>query len=264
MSNRTLVTLTLLAAVFCTVVVATIKNWNDREPIALSESLADPSKSKAKPPVQKKPLNEVLGLKSDEMVEVGGILRPKRDMNFTKQKQPKNSVSPLPNPGKAPFLQGDENPQVAGLFAELQQEQPLAAAQSVLFAPEPFDLASYQKDPETYLNKIRPGRVFQSAQPGPESQPIEPIGKTYQEVIQGERVVLQVKAKPSMPVTFHTQQLGEFENRLKTISVAANEEGVAEVKYLAGPGTIGLINILAASPVHAEDVHFMVDVALPD
>ena len=90
------------------------------------------------------------------------------------------------------------------------KNKPSPAAVSSLFAPEPFDQKSYEADKESWLKQIRPGRVFQAAQPGPEIDPIATETGVFQQVVQGEKVILEVKANPGAPVTFYTPQVGEF------------------------------------------------------
>lgn len=140
----------------------------------------------------------------------------------------------------------------------------LAAVWSALFEPEPFDREAYEQDPESWLNEIRPGRVFQPAQPGEDVVLIAGRSPVFQQVLQGERVNLEVEIEPGAPVTFYTPQVGEFPNRLTTHSVAADDQGIARTTYLAGPGTLGVIDIMAASPVHSGQVRFKVRVSLPD
>lgn len=38
---------------------------------------------------------------------------------------------------------------------------------SALVQPAPFDVAKFKADPTAYANEVVPGRVFQSAAPGP-------------------------------------------------------------------------------------------------
>ncbi|WP_436717709.1 hypothetical protein U8335_13590 [Roseiconus lacunae] len=63
-----------------------------------------------------------------------------------------------------------------------------------------------------------------------------------------------------MPATFTSFDLGTFGNGLSTISVEANEEGVASANFVASGGVGTLVNLLAASPVAAERVEFRVRV----
>jgi len=82
-------------------------------------------------------------------------------------------------------------------------------------------------------------------------------------VVQGEAVRLAVQAVPESPVTFTSFDLGQFSNQLTTITVLADENGVASTEFLATPGTINDVNILAASPMASGQVKFVVNVSLP-
>ena len=129
---------------------------------------------------------------------------------------------------------------------------------------EPFDRAAYEASPNEYLNKIRPARVFDPAQPGQDVTPLEQISPGLQSVLQGEQVVLKVKATPGSPVAFYTPQVGWFtENLLTSVTVKADETGIARVTFKAGPGSIGLVDVLAASPVHSRQLQFRIKVDLP-
>ncbi len=218
----------------------------------------------------KSELAGLLKVDASEFSESGGISRPTRDLAFdtpnTESKRPAKGV--LPNPGRAPFLKGNENSQVAGLMAELKNQDKKKAtdvrvAKSTFFLPEPFDQEKYDADPKTYLDQIRPGRVFQSAQPGPDVKRLTSISDPFISILQGDAVQLKIQADPGAPVAFYTPEIGTFENRLKSITVAADEEGVATAKFTLGRGSSGLVNVLAASPVHSAQVKFTMKVSLP-
>ena len=264
MANQRFGLITGLLLLGVLIVVGAVAWFPDNDKIAPVELAEKEDPKPEEKPVKTQSLSEALGLSEEDMTVVGKVKRPKRDVEFQKVEPGEDTkVNPLPHPGLAPTVKWNENEQVAGLIKEIAVKNPNPQAASVFFGADKFDREAYLNDPKDYNNKIRPGRVFQSAQPGKGVVPIEAAGPTFKSVLQGEKVVLRAKAEPGMPVTFHTNQLGEFENRLKTITVSANEEGVAVATYLAGPGTMGLINILAASPVHSEDIEFMVDVSLP-
>lgn len=120
-----------------------------------------------------------------------------------------------------------------------------------------------RKDPQTYLNTIEPGRVFQAAQPAQGVPRLRPLGATRQRMAQGSSVSLRVTAPPNMPVTFTSFDAGAFENQLASTTVAANEAGVAEARFTATPGVVGRVNILAASPVASGQSRFVVNVSRP-
>ena len=210
-------------------------------------------------------LPDALGVSGSDMVEVGGVLRPKKSVSFDDSPVAvASSKSVLPHPGNAPAIDRSANAEVAGLIDELSAENGgPSEVRSALFPPEPFDQAEYDRDPKAWLTKIRPGRAFQTAQPGPEVRPIVADSPAFSNVLQGEQVTLRAKVKSGTPVTFYTSQLGEFGNRLTTRSVAADENGIATATYTATPGTQGVVNILAASPVNSGQLRFQVRVSLP-
>ena len=65
-------------------------------------------------------------------------------------------------------------------------------------------------------------------------------------------MLIRVKADENAPVSFYHAGVGRFENELKSVTVAADENGIAEVRFAASPGTKGLNTILAASPLHSQ------------
>ena len=129
--------------------------------------------------------------------------------------------------------------------------------------PAPFDLAAYESDPDAYLNTPEPGRVWQPAQPGSSVPRIIAAGPRYHEIAGGESVPLEVEVPPRMPVTFTSFDLGEFQNRLTTITVAANDGGAAVGRFTASSGTVNYVTILAASPVTSGQIQFVVNVLPP-
>jgi hypothetical protein len=72
-----------------------------------------------------------------------------------------------------------------------------------------------------------------------------------------------VAAKTNFPVTFNSFGFGQFENKLTSITVVADKEGLAVAPFTATSGTKNNINVLAASPLMAEQVKFVVSVKLP-
>ncbi len=248
------------------------QGWFDRGPVALPniERQTDAEKELAAmaPQVTRQPLSAALGVAEQDMVEVGGVQRPKRDLDFAAKSDEAVSDEPtkslFPHAGNAPAIPKDANVQVAGLYEELAQVEPPLAARSSLFPPEPFDQVAYDADKQAWLDKIRPGRAFEPAQPGPDVVPIATPSQAFQNVVQGDKVILEAKVSPGSMVTFYTPAVGEFDNRLTTHSVAADDAGIAKTVYTAGPGTLGLIDIVAASPVHSGQLRFKVRVSLPE
>ena len=211
-------------------------------------------------------LSKALGLQEEDMVEVGGVKRPKRDL-FRSQHDPiairSKYLASLPEVGLAPTVSKTDSPAAAKL---LEESSVLGKHlyKSTFSKAEPFDQEAYLASPEKYLVLTRPGRIRQSLPSGKGIVPLQTGSGQYFEVLQGESTFLIAKAEPGMPVTFHTQQLGEFENRLKTISVAANKDGLAKVQYKAVSGVIGQVHVVAASPVHSGRLTYVVDVQPPE
>lgn len=153
----------------------------------------------------------------------------------------------------------DANAQVASV-AEALKNKTHPERLSPLVPPKPFDLAAYRRDPKAYLNVIEPGRVFQVAQPGPEVRRLEALGETQPTITQAGTATLRVKAAPGMPVTWTSFDAGRFSNSLTSITVAADDRGVAETTFTGGSGTIDQVNILASCPVTSGQVTYHVTV----
>ena len=250
--------------------------------VAENPSTGSPAISKEQAAVNnRQALADALGVPVEEIVTVGGVDRPRRDIDSSASEKSSDNVTgdqaedpskapsvatvaPFARIGVAPRLRGDENAEVAGLMAELKSPEGAKSARSTFFAPEEFDVQSYQANPAEYLTRIRPARVFYPAQPGPDVKPIATESRSFQQVLQGEKVVLRVKADPGSVIAFYTPQTGRFDNLLSSYTVAADENGIATATWLATTGSYGINDILAASPVHSGQLQFRVDVQLPD
>ncbi len=197
-------------------------------------------------------------------VEIGGIRRPASDVDL--HAQPRSGADRLPTErrypfGKAPALQPDSHASVQSIFSGFHQDPDGTKTQrSPFFAGKKFDADAYQRNPEAYLSIVEPGRVWQPAQPGPGVELIERITGRRQTILQGESVRLQTQVPPHAPVTFTSFDLGAFQNQLPSISVAADEQGIAEAIFTGTSGTIAEVNILAASPVTTGRLDFVVTV----
>lgn len=155
------------------------------------------------------------------------------------------------------------NPQVRSV-AEAIQTKTHPERLSTLIQPASFNAEAFRADPESYLNTAEPARVFQPAQPGPGVKQLTALSPYFQSAEQGKPVSLQVLAAPGAPVTFTSFDLGEFSNRLTTITVRADADGVAEAQFTGTPGTIERVNILAASPLTSGQAKYVVHVTLPE
>ena len=177
-------------------------------------------------------------------------------------KMPENTSS-LPNPGLSPLVPTDHNKSTKKVAAALKNKKHPERVSSYI-APAPFDEKKFRADPNAYLAEVEPGRIYQSAQPGKNVPRIKILSKAFSNVVQGEKVFFKVKVNSGDPVTFHSSEMGEFSNRLSTITVRANEEGVAKAEFLTTPGMQGLVNVLVASPRTSGQAHFYVNVNLTD
>jgi len=182
------------------------------------------------------------------------------------QADPAALTSPVASPPAAipavPPVARDANAQVASVVAAVTSGTHPERLSS-LAQPAPFQPASYAKDPLAYLNVAEPGRAFQTAAPGPGVPRLEAVGGTARSVPQDGEVVLYLRAQPGQPVTVTSFDLGQFQNQLTTITVAADDQGVAAVSFHPGPGTTERVAIQAASPVCAGLVQFQITVLPP-
>lgn len=64
-------------------------------------------------------------------------------------------------------------------------------------------------------------------------------------------------------MTFTSFDLGKFHNELTSVTVQANDKGIAEAEFFGTPGTYSDVNILAGSPLLTEQVKFVVFVDVP-
>jgi hypothetical protein len=132
---------------------------------------------------------------------------------------------------------------------------------SLFLPPKPFDKDAYLRDPKAYLDIVEPGRVFQIADPGPRVSPLQREGSGLHQLKPGQTCILGVRCSPEAPVSFLSTHMGFFkENGLNAITVPSDEEGVARVTFVAGPGVSGECLVLAGSPVASGQVQFKVSV----
>ncbi len=200
------------------------------------------------------------------MVMVGGVLRPATDVKLkvseVKSGEPnREEAEKLAYPyGKQRLIDPAANPNVASVYEALK-ENIHPERLSPFIPPAPFDPKLYDENPQKYLDVVEPGRVWQSAQPATGVPVIEPATKTYQAMKQGESIALKVLILPGKPATFTSFDLGAFDNNLNSISVAADDMGIATANFTATPGTIAQVKILAASPVASSNVRFTINIA---
>ncbi len=125
-----------------------------------------------------------------------------------------------------------------------------------------FDRESYLRDPKAYLKKVDPDRIFDQADPASGASYLtSPQKARFEQVATGKTVALQITAEPGMPVSWDSPYGGAFtESNRNSVTVAADENGLATVHWLATEGTTGDAEVLAASPVHAGQVRFVLEI----
>jgi hypothetical protein len=199
----------------------------------------------------------------EDYLNIGGVNRPRTDVEVeSPQKDIKFEDTPLANPGRTPEIDPQANPSTKSV-AEALGKKELAHRLTALLPPPAFNREAYAQDRQTYLDTVEPGRVFQNLQHGPGIVAIERKSPYFYEVLQGETVVLEAKVEPGMPVTFYSNRLGQFSNLLGTMTVAADENGIARAEFKASAGTRESVEILAASPVHSGQLRYLVKINLP-
>lgn len=173
----------------------------------------------------------------------------------------------IKNPwGNTPVVSADATPQTKA-FAEIVRSEKGLSRLSAIGDVETFDAGRYQKDAgyrKAYLSRPVGARVFAPAQPGSAVSHIKRTSPRYVRLIQGETAILKVKSVPSMPVTFSSFDLGRFQkSQLTTVTVEADEKGVATATFESPQGSAGDITVVAASPVATGQVRFLVNISLP-
>ncbi len=164
--------------------------------------------------------------------------------------------------GTTPAIPVDSN-ETTKKLAESRGNPKLDYRRSSLVPAPKFDRTAYEADPQAYLTEIAPGRINQALSPGKDVTPIKRVGNYFHDgVLPGESVKLKVKTEPKMPTTFKAQ-LGAFENRLSTITVAANENGIAQVNLKIDGGISGELEVKAVSPVHSDTARWLIEVVAP-
>lgn len=201
-------------------------------------------------------------------VSVGGIYRPASDVVAgQKQNEKESSTAPKMIQGFSPDIAPDTNPHTQLVAASLKSRENPERFSSFI-VPASFDLEAFKANPkayaESYAAVVEPGRVFASAQPGEGVSSISTTSSRLHRVKQGESVTLTAKAIPYAPVSFWTENLGSFENKLTAITVVADENGDASTAFLASGGTIHEVNVLASSPVTSGQLRFIVSVRISE
>jgi hypothetical protein len=106
-----------------------------------------------------------------------------------------------------------------------------------------------------YLDIAEPGRIYDVAQPASDVAPLTTASSSYFEVADGEAIRVSVQTEASGVATFTAFGVGEFDNGLTTITLEADEDGVASATYVTSTGS-ELTDIVAGSPMRSGTVRF--------
>ncbi len=196
-------------------------------------------------------------------VEVGGVRRPASDVRRP-ERVGEDEIRPgwMPEFGRQKPIPADTNSNTRSVYeAATTGEHPERL--STLIPANAFDEQTYKANPQPYLDVIEPGRVWQSLQPGPDVPRLTGLSAPRTTIAQGETTGLRVKALPGAPVTFTSFDLGAFQNRLTSVTVAADADGIAVGRFTGTSGTLFDVHILASSPMTSGQLAFTVTVDPP-
>jgi hypothetical protein len=175
------------------------------------------------------------------------------------ENQADGTVIQRPPDEKPPTLAPDLNANVASVV-EAKRDGEHPERLSVLVPLPRFDLAKYNADKQAYVDVIEPGRVFQSAAPGENVPVLSIIGKKNRTIPRKGTTPLQVAVPPGGCASFIALDLGTFDNGLTSITVIADEKGVATANLHATAGVRGPTRILVGSPMASGQVSFRITV----
>lgn len=168
-----------------------------------------------------------------------------------------------PKIGTVQPVKGNSSPQAASVLEALKNDTHPERLSLMHPPTKKFDQAAFEADPSSFLNVVEPGRVFMTKPPGKDVPALKVSGDGFYRVKQGGTVKLSAQGAPLAPVTFTSTDLGAFaENNLNSVTVRADEKGLATVTFVATPGTINDVNIMAGSPLASGQAHFVVNVEM--
>ena len=126
-----------------------------------------------------------------------------------------------------------------------------------------FNRAAYLADPAGYLSQIAGSRIYDVANPAAGLAALAPVGPSGFSVETNTEATLAARTEPGMPVTFTSFGLGQFPaSGMQTVTVAADDQGVARAQFRVTPGTVGSCLITAGSPVVSSTIQFLI--SIPD
>lgn len=164
--------------------------------------------------------------------------------------------------GKTPQIteaQIAESKQLQSVIEATKNPEQYGSRLSPMLKAASFEKERFKTDEkyrDSYLSSAEPGRVYQVDSKS--SYRIKRVSPYYQEVSQGESVIISVEAEPNMPVSITSFDLGKFGNHLTFQTVVADASGIANFEFFGMEGTFNDSNILASSPTSRGQVKFVV------
>lgn len=238
--SRTLLGIFLVVALAVVVIVLVLRRAPDRttpqQPVSTSRSVE--SQPRADTPQQHQTVIPAL----PALTTPQSATHPNAAMAGNYERYVKEMLSY----GTMPAIDPQTHPQAASVV-EAMKTGKYPERLSPIILPKAFNVEEYRKDPSTILNISAPGRVFQPAQPSDKTPPIRRITPMSHRMKQGDRLVLAVQVPAGDPVTWTSMDGGRFvETTLPTVTVAANDQGVAQATFEATTGIIDRVNILCS------------------
>lgn len=117
-----------------------------------------------------------------------------------------------------------------------------------------------QNEDNSYLEIAEPARIYDTAQPDVSVPVLDITSNAINKINEGESIRLSVKTLPLAPASFTAFGVSKFENGLTTITVVADENGIASANLTVNTGGAA-IDVVAGSPVASGTVRFRVDTA---
>ena len=185
--------------------------------------------------------------------------------------QPRTPVSVAPPPAQPVSAQAVPSPTPAPEASDIPTRvvtvEEIARVKHASAVAHPHDhpnfhRAAYLADPASYLSKVAGSRVYEVANPAADVASLTPAGPTGFSAPTNGEVTLAAKTEPGCPTTFVTFGLGEFPaSGLQSVTVAADDQGIARTQFRISPGTVGNCLVLAGSPVCANTLSFLITVS---
>jgi len=155
--------------------------------------------------------------------------------------------SPQSPMGRAPPVRGDANPQVARVV-EAATSGAHGERLHMFGKPTALSAEATAEEVRAWVATPEPGRALHPAPPGPDVPRLALEGPGDFELAQGATVTLRARAVAGAPVSFTAVAGGRFPNQLGTITVLADEAGIAATRFRATPGVVDEAPVIAASP----------------